>query len=226
MSLLPTLLSDYWDEFERPRSLLDRYWGVSSRPEDIFESLEAPGHSDIIVYRPLRGRIARRFQPYDRITEGRSNSKGASIVKADKDKFHVTLDTQQFRPEEISVKVVDNYVVVEGKHEEKEDEHGWISRQFSRKYLVPSQCDVDQVQSKLSSDGTLTITAPRKPVPASENRERVVKIQHTGKPALQDNETPEQMDLGKSMANGQVQEKSKESPRSNAEKKKKNIVAA
>jgi len=97
----------------------------------------------------------------------------------------VILDVQQFSPDEITVKTVDNHVVVEAKHEEKQDEHGWISRQFVRKYMIPEQCDIDQVTSSLSSDGMLSITAPRKDKPKTQN-ERAIKIEHTGKPAIQE----------------------------------------
>jgi len=106
-------------------------------------------------------------------------------VQADKNKFQVILDVQQFKPEEIDVKVVDKCVVVEAKHEEKKDEHGWISRQFVRKYMIPEQCDIEQVTSTLSSDGVLSIVAPRKEKPETQN-ERTIKIEQTGKPALQE----------------------------------------
>lgn len=98
----------------------------------------------------------------------------------------MTLDVQQFHPEEIKVKVVGKNVIIEGKHEEKEDEHGWISRQFTRKYLVPEQCDIDQLSSSLSSDGVLIISAPRKQLPEEEKKERVIQIEHTGQPAIKD----------------------------------------
>lgn len=112
------------------------------------------------------------------------HGRGASIVQADKDKFQVTLDVSQFAPEEITVKVVDQKVVIEAKHEEKRDEHGWVSRQFVRKYIVPSQCDINQVESHLSSDGILSITAPRKEPLQSRSNERTVKVHYTGEPAL------------------------------------------
>lgn len=72
-----------------------------------------------------------------------------------------------------------------GKHEEKQDEHGSISRHFIRKYMIPEQCDLDQVSSNLSSDGVLSISAPRKEQPKVTN-EKVVKIEHTGKPAIKE----------------------------------------
>lgn len=98
----------------------------------------------------------------------------------DKDGFHVCMDVHQFAPEEISVKTVDGVVVVDAKHEEREDEHGHIARQFSRRYTLPAGYDVNQVVSQLSSDGILIIKAP-KPIKSEDDaNERVVPIQQTG----------------------------------------------
>lgn len=106
-------------------------------------------------------------------------------IASDKDNFKVVIDVRQFKPEEISVKVVDRCIVVEAKHEEKRDEHGSISRQFLRKYLLPDRADLDQVSSTISSDGILIITAPLKKEP-EKPKERVIKIQQTGQSALGD----------------------------------------
>lgn len=96
--------------------------------------------------------------------------------------FQVILDVQQFSPEEITVKATNNGIVIEGNHEEKQDEHGFISRQFTRRYILPSGYDVQDLVSTLSSDGVLTITAPKRP-PANSG-ERIVPITKTG-PAKQ-----------------------------------------
>ncbi|KAG5898656.1 hypothetical protein JTB14_005415 [Gonioctena quinquepunctata] len=108
----------------------------------------------------------------------------------DKDKFQVILDVQQFAPTEIVVKTSGNSLIVEGKHEEKQDEHGFISRHFVRRYLLPESHDVENVVSSLSSDGILTVSAPKKgekPV----GGERVVPITKTGpaKATVQPSET-------------------------------------
>lgn len=100
--------------------------------------------------------------------------------------MQVILDVQQFAPEEITVKATNNSVVVEGKHEEKPDEHGFISRQFTRRYILPTGYEVADLTSTLSSDGVLTITAPKRPPPNSG--ERIIPITKTG-PAKQP-ETP------------------------------------
>jgi len=62
-----------------------------------------------------------------------------STLNIDSEKFEVILDVQQFSPSEITVKIADRFVIVEGKHEEKQDEHGYVSRQFSRRYQLPSE---------------------------------------------------------------------------------------
>lgn len=72
------------------------------------------------------------------------------------------IDVQQFSPDEIVVKTVDKSIVVEGKHQEqKRDEQGYIARQFVRRYILPESHDMSQVTSSLSSDGILTVQAPK-----------------------------------------------------------------
>lgn len=72
------------------------------------------------------------------------------------------LDVQQFSPEEITVKTVGKNIIIEAKHEERQDEHGFVSRHFLRRYVLPPSHDVINITSSLSSDGVLTITAPKK----------------------------------------------------------------
>lgn len=182
MSLVPLLFSDWWEDLERPHRLLDQNFGLGLYPEQLL----SPNRMELYLQPRRKLSYYRPWADLLRTSEG-----GTSTVQADKDKFQVVLDVQQFEPDEIDVKVVDKFVVVSAKHEEKRDEHGWISRQFMRKYLIPEQCDLEQVQSKLSSDGVLTITAPRKDQPKIEN-ERTIKIEHTGKPAIQNKPAKQQ----------------------------------
>ena len=52
-------------------------------------------------------------------------------------------------------------LVIEGKHEEKSDEHGQIERHFIRKYALPKEVNVENVVSHLSKEGVLTVSAPK-----------------------------------------------------------------
>merc|ERR1712186_220560 len=84
-------------------------------------------------------------------------------VKEDEKKMEVSLDTSQYRPDELKVSVDKGVVTVEGKHEEKaEDGSKMVSRMFSKRYTLPSSAKAEDVVSNLSSDGVLVITAPKK----------------------------------------------------------------
>merc|ERR1712119_4123 len=84
-------------------------------------------------------------------------------VKEDDGKMEVSLDTSQYRPDELKVSIDKGVVTVEGKHEEKaEDGSKMVSRMFSRKYTLPKETKAEEVVSNLSSDGVLVITAPKK----------------------------------------------------------------
>merc|ERR1719495_2242767 len=56
-------------------------------------------------------------------------------VKNDDKKMEVSLDTSQYRPDELNVSIANGAVTIEGKHEEKADDGTkMVSRQFVRKY--------------------------------------------------------------------------------------------
>ena len=96
-------------------------------------------------------------------------------VRDDDKVFEIRLNTQNYRPDEIKVNVVDKVLSIEGKHEEKsEDGSRFTSRQFFRKFALPDECPADQVVSNLSADGVLLVTAPKL---AIKDSERAVPIQ-------------------------------------------------
>lgn len=98
------------------------------------------------------------YRPWKRSNQNISKEFG-STIENDKGNYKITLDVQHFRPNDISVKVSEKEIIVEGKHEERPDAHGFVSRQFMRRYPLPSHCPADNVTSSLSSDGILTIIA-------------------------------------------------------------------
>ena len=89
-------------------------------------------------------------------------------VNENPNKFEVTLDVPQYKPEELKVTVINNTLSIEGKHADEKQENdadsacsSSVMRQFSRKWTLPSDCDPDKVVSNLSSDGILMVTAPK-----------------------------------------------------------------
>ncbi|RWS09102.1 HSP21.5-like protein [Dinothrombium tinctorium] len=105
---------------------------------------------------------------------------GTSEVRNDKNEFRVQLDVSHFTPEELSVKMLDNNVlVVEGKHEEKADEHGFISRQFTRKYTLPQDVDKHKLSSSFTPNGLLVISAPKLSIEANGNEKAIpIEVKH------------------------------------------------
>lgn len=99
-----------------------------------------------------------------------------SNIYNEKDNFKICLDVQHFLPNEIIVKTNKSEIIIEGKHEERADEHGYISRQFVRRYKLPDHCDTDTVTSNLTKDGVLIINATKKCLKKIENNERIVPI--------------------------------------------------
>merc|ERR1712107_57977 len=86
------------------------------------------------------------------------NSKDSELIrtKEDDSKMEVSLDTAQYRPDELKIPVDKGVVCVEGRHEEKaEDGSKMVSRSFSRKYTLPKDAKPEDVVSNLSSDGVL-----------------------------------------------------------------------
>uniref|UniRef100_A0A3B3DHZ8 Heat shock protein beta-1-like n=1 Tax=Oryzias melastigma TaxID=30732 RepID=A0A3B3DHZ8_ORYME len=76
------------------------------------------------------------------------------------DTWGVSMDVAHFSPSEISLTVRDGFLEVRGNHEEKPDQHGFISRCFTRKYRLPAEVDAAKIVSSLSVDGILTVEAP------------------------------------------------------------------
>ncbi|XP_063367084.1 protein lethal(2)essential for life-like [Cydia amplana] len=168
MSMVPMMFRDWWDDWEhRPSRLFDQHFGMGLRRDDLLSSLSTLPSSSLFrnsYFRPWRTSLTRQ--------------ESSSTINLTKEKFEVILDVQQFSPEEITVKASNNSILVEGKHEEKQDEHGYISRQFTRRYILPTGYEVADLVSTLSSDGVLTITAPKRPLPSAG--ERIVPITKTG----------------------------------------------
>lgn len=94
-----------------------------------------------------------------------------------KDGFQALVDVHQFKPSEVTVKVIAHTVVVEGKHEERDDGYGIVERSFVRRYTLPDDYDMKAVNSSISSDGVLTLKAP---LPL--DKERIIHIAHSNIP--------------------------------------------
>jgi len=179
-SLVPTIFGrDYMDPFD----LVDPF-GRSALALDPFRQLDDP-------FLDLR----RAMRSFDSQLRRLQSESGQAQIQSDKDSFQVKLDVSHFRPEEIEVKLVGNDVTIRGRHEERRDDHGYVSREFTRRYHLPEGCDIERLSSSLSPNGVLQITAPKKPVEGPKGLERQIPIQIASGPtnlAIQGDEKDKQ----------------------------------
>lgn len=75
-------------------------------------------------------------------------------------RFQVKVDVKSFKSDEVSVRVKDNYIIIEGKHEERDDD-GFVAVRFSHSYILPEEYDPRTIKSYYNSLGIVTITAKR-----------------------------------------------------------------
>ncbi|XP_076832158.1 heat shock protein beta-6 [Brachyhypopomus gauderio] len=116
------------------------------------------------VLPPLLPRLSGTVPPYSWTQSERlipaSEHAGAAQVVCDDKGFTLHLDVKHFNPEELVVKVKGEYVVVEGKHEQRKDGSGLVTRQFNRRYRIPEGVDTMAIESAVSPEGMLVISAP------------------------------------------------------------------
>ncbi|XP_058630941.1 heat shock protein beta-1 [Onychostoma macrolepis] len=157
-----------------PSAIFNQHYGLPplldpqdlSWMEGIFRRLGTsswPGYLRTPVFTQAPGQHMSKMQ--------REMSGGVSEVFGEMSKWKISLDVNHFAPSEITVKIQDGLLVVAGKHEERQDEHGYISRCFTRKYTLPGGVEAESLQSCLSADGILTVEAPLPsiPLPADVN---------------------------------------------------------
>jgi HSP20 family molecular chaperone IbpA len=85
---------------------------------------------------------------------------------------------KQFKPEELKVNITDSTISVSAKHEDKKDQHNFSCQEFSRSHTLPPGVKADDVKCELSSDGVLTISAPKPVQKSRPSRETNIPIQH------------------------------------------------
>ncbi|XP_033490310.1 heat shock protein beta-1 [Epinephelus lanceolatus] len=169
-TLLRTPSWDPFRDWHQSSRIFDQTFGMPALPEDFatFPSTHWPGYLRPSVLTPDMGAMvphAPMMYPAPMMAQqaralSRQMSSGVSEIKQTQDSWKVSLDVNHFSPEELVVKTKDGVVEITGKHEERKDEHGFVSRSFTRKYTLPSTANIEKVASSLSPEGVLTVEAP------------------------------------------------------------------
>lgn len=94
------------------------------------------------------------------------------------DKYEICLNVKDFGAEEIQIKTSDGLLIIEARRDEKKGDFGCVSMHFVRKYRLPEGCILEEVRSRLSPEGLLVVTAPRKDV---MKQDKVIPVSHQDK---------------------------------------------
>lgn len=73
--------------------------------------------------------------------------------------LRLRFDVAQYKPEEVTVKTVDNRLLVHAKHEEKTPQRT-VFREYNQEFMLPRGTNPELISSTLSTDGVLTVEAP------------------------------------------------------------------
>ena len=180
--VFPTLRPfTFFDESAKFRSQVDRLW--TEMQQQVFSNW--PVHVQVEEQRKSEAAEQQKetkseakeeeINKGSRVAEKEQPSK--SMVVAEDGSFQLTLPVSSFKPEELTVKVVNDSLLIEAHHEEKDEKTGSFSqRHLQQRFYLPKSCDKEALTSSLSADGLLTVTAPSKAIEAAP-AERKIEIQ-------------------------------------------------
>jgi HSP20 family molecular chaperone IbpA len=103
-----------------------------------------------------------------------------------KSRFEWKVNVEGYGPEELDVKLLDNCLVVSGKHEHS-DQNGSISRNFTRKLVMPEDVELEELCCNFNSkDKTMQFSAPWKVKIVPQIKEKIIPISFTSQSTKED----------------------------------------
>lgn len=113
------------------------------------------------------------------VTIGQEQCQQMEMINS-KEKFGININVKEFRPEQLQVKIVkDRFLVINGRREVEQDTNEgkkYITKEFTRTFVIPKDVDIQQLKSNLNKEGVLTIEAPKMQSPPIQD-ERTIPIE-------------------------------------------------
>ncbi|NXG10399.1 HSPB3 protein, partial [Sakesphorus luctuosus] len=82
---------------------------------------------------------------------------GESSQDEENTRFQILLDVVQFRPEDIIIQTFEGWLLIKAQHGPRMDEHGFISRSFTRQYKLPDGVENKDLSALFCHDGILVV---------------------------------------------------------------------
>ena len=170
---------EFFDDFHKDSIFNDK------RRESAFDDLRKDSFNTNAISNSRHGSIFDKdrsalFDNRERSGSLFDEGKGVSRVVYEDDMYKILVNVENFLPEELMIKTVDNNVIVEAKHEEKtSDGRSFSTQSFNQSFALPRGVNPETVSSSLSKVGVLTISAPLPKALKSSGGERLVPIKHS-----------------------------------------------
>lgn len=97
-------------------------------------------------------------------------------ITADPNRFEIRINAKRFKPEELRIKVKNQYIVVEGRHRTTAMDNRFMANHFVQRFNLPPGSKQEEVTAVLNERGVLVVSAPRHEVPPPP-AERIVPIE-------------------------------------------------
>ncbi|XP_075977541.1 uncharacterized protein LOC142977507 [Anticarsia gemmatalis] len=86
-------------------------------------------------------------------------------IVSDDEKFQVNLNVKRFKPDELRIKVKNRYIIVEGKHKDKNENQQFLANHFVQRFVMPPGSKQEEVKAVLKENGVLCVSVPKHELP-------------------------------------------------------------
>ncbi len=122
--------------------------------------------------------LSQQKQHDNSLQYGNSNASGLIGQSNDGKELKLTFDLTGYKPEDLSIKVIDNNTLkVHAVHIDN-SRGNQIHREYTRQYILPDGLQPELLRARMSENGTLTVEVPLPQVQPNKY-DRVVNIQNT-----------------------------------------------
>jgi len=162
-----------WDDFDRDMDFRGQMRSMQQQVSDMERNMEKMWQRFI---RLVPSDLCREFEDW-RLESGEPVVR-EGVVKDDSTKMlRLNFDVRQFKPEEITIKTVDQRLMVHAKHEEASDSSK-VYREYQRMFTLPEGVAPESLKSTLTPEGILTLEAPLPSPIEAPKKEVHIPIQH------------------------------------------------
>ncbi|XP_036595640.1 heat shock protein beta-3 [Trichosurus vulpecula] len=78
-------------------------------------------------------------------------------VRDSKPHFQILVDVVQFLPEDVIIQTFEGWLLIKAQHGTRMDEHGFVSRSFTRQYKLPDGVENKDLLALFCHDGILVV---------------------------------------------------------------------